>query len=159
MGVIFAAAALAWVFIPLILDWTGSQLSINDSLIGIAAGLLMFIVPANFKTGERILDWRTAGELPWDVLLLFGGGLSLSAMFTSTGLSLWIGELAKGLDAFPIFLLIFAIAVLVLFLTEFTSNTAQMRKNVKPHELVAKMRDVNYGQKATVLTGHDQTDV
>ncbi|APT06102.1 DUF4956 domain-containing protein [Corynebacterium glutamicum] len=43
-------------------------------------------------------------------------------------------------------------------LTEF-SYTAQMRKNVKPHELVAKMRDVNYGQKATVLTGHDQTDV
>ena len=124
VGIIFATAALAWVFVPLTLDWTGSQLSINDSLIGIAAGLLMFIIPANTKTGERILDWKTANELPWDVLLLFGGGLSLSAMFTNTGLSLWIGELAKGLDILPIFLLIFAVGALVLFLTEFTSNTA-----------------------------------
>lgn len=124
VGIIFASAALAWVFVPLVLDWTGSQLSINDSLIGIAAGLLMFIIPANTKTGERILDWRTVSELPWDVLLLFGGGLSLSAMFTSTGLSLWVGELAKGLDVLPIFMLIFAIAALVLFLTECTSNTA-----------------------------------
>lgn len=124
VGIIFATAALAWVFVPLILDWTGSTLSIADALIGIAAGLLMFIIPANFKTGERILDWKTANELPWDVLLLFGGGLSLSAMFTNTGLSLWIGEMAKNLQNLPIFLLIFAIAALVLILTEFTSNTA-----------------------------------
>ncbi len=124
VGLIFTTAALCWIFVPLALDWSGSQLSVNDALIGIAAGLLMFIVPADFKTGERILDWKTANELPWDVLLLFGGGLSLSAMFTSTGLSLWIGELAKNLEALPIFLLIFAVAALVLILTEFTSNTA-----------------------------------
>ncbi|ALC04726.1 di-and tricarboxylate transporter [Corynebacterium deserti GIMN1.010] len=124
VGLIFLVAALCWIFVPLVLDWTGSQLSVNDALIGIAAGLLMFLVPADFKTGERILDWKTANELPWDVLILFGGGLSLSAMFTNTGLSLWIGEVAKGLEALPIFLLIFAIAALVLILTEFTSNTA-----------------------------------
>ena len=124
VGTIFTVAALCWVFVPLALDWTGSELSVNDSLIGIAAGLLMFLIPADFKTGDRILDWKTANELPWDVLLLFGGGLSLSAMFTSTGLSLWIGELAKGLSVLPVFLLIFAIAALVLALTEFTSNTA-----------------------------------
>ena len=62
--------------------------------------------------------------MPWDVLMLFGGGLSLSAMFTATGLSLWIGEKAKGLSSLPMFLLIFAIAALVLLLTELTSNTA-----------------------------------
>ena len=91
--------------------------------MGIIAGLLMFIVPG-MKNGKRLLDWETANEMPWDVLLLFGGGLSLSAMFTATGLSLWIGEAAKGLAVLPIFLLIFAIAALVLILTELTSNTA-----------------------------------
>ena len=70
------------------------------------------------------MDWKTANELPWDVLLLFGGGLALSSMFTKTGLSLWIGEIAKGLGSLPLFLLIFAVAGLVLILTEFTSNTA-----------------------------------
>lgn len=72
----------------------------------------------------RLLDWKTANDMPWDVLLLFGGGLSLSAMFNNSGLSLWIGELAKGLGSLPVILLIAAIAFLVLFLTEITSNTA-----------------------------------
>ena len=124
VGIVFLAAALAWVFVPLILDWTGSELAIHDAMIGIIAGVLLFTIPANFKNGERLLDWKTANETPWDVLILFGGGLSLSAMFTQTGLSLWIGELAKNLEALPIILLIFAVSALVLFLTEFTSNTA-----------------------------------
>ena len=122
--IIFVLAALSWVFIPLIMDWTGSELGYNDAIVGIIAGLLMFTIPADGKTGVRLLDWKTANELPWDVLLLFGGGLSLSAMFTSTGLSLWIGEVAKGLQVLPIFLLMGAVALLVLVLTEFTSNTA-----------------------------------
>ncbi len=84
----------------------------------------MFTLPADPKTGVRVLDWKTANEVPWDVLLLFGGGLSLSSMFTATGLSLWIGEQAKALEVLPIFLLIGAVALLVLVLTEFTSNTA-----------------------------------
>lgn len=109
---------------PLILDWTGSALAIHDAMVGIVAGVVLFTVPANFKTGERLLDWKTANETPWDVLILFGGGLSLSAMFTQTGLSLWIGELAKGLGGLPVILLILSVAALVLFLTEFTSNTA-----------------------------------
>ncbi|GAB3707405.1 SLC13 family permease [Corynebacterium nasicanis] len=122
--IIFVAAALSWVFIPLIMDWTGSTLAYNDAIVGVIAGLLMFTIPADGKTGVRLLDWKTANELPWDVLLLFGGGLSLSAMFTNTGLSLWIGEVAKGLQVLPTFLLIGAVALLVLVLTEFTSNTA-----------------------------------
>lgn len=124
VGIIFVLAALCWVFVPLILDWIGSEMVYDDAIIGIIAGLLLFTIPADVKTGKRLLDWKTANELPWDVLLLFGGGLSLSAMFTASGLSLWIGEVAKGLGALPIFLLIAAVAALVLFLTEFTSNTA-----------------------------------
>ncbi|WP_312715839.1 SLC13 family permease [Corynebacterium flavescens] len=120
-GLIFLIAALSWVFVPFIV---GEDSYYDDAIIGIIAGLLLFILPAEPKTGVRLLDWKTANEMPWDVLLLFGGGLSLSAMFSATGLSLWIGEMAKGLGGLPVFLLIAAIALLVLLLTEITSNTA-----------------------------------
>ena len=123
VGVIFLVAALAWIFIPLGRNQFGWDFPYDDAIVGIIAGLLMFIVPGT-ANGKRLLDWETANEMPWDVLLLFGGGLSLSAMFTATGLSLWIGEKAKGLASLPMILLIFAVAALVLILTELTSNTA-----------------------------------
>lgn len=122
-AVIFGAAALSWVFIPLIIKKFELNIQIADAAIGLTAAMLMFMIPANDK-GNRIMDWKTANELPWDVLLLFGGGLALSKMFSTSGLSLWIGELAKGLAALPLIILIAAIAAMVLILTEFTSNTA-----------------------------------
>lgn len=125
VGIIFVAAAVCWVFVPLIIDWLGMEEFVyDDAIVGITAGLLMFTIPANGRSGVRLLDWKTASELPWDVLLLFGGGLALSAMFSASGLSLWIGEISKGLGSLPTILLVFAIAALILFLTEFTSNTA-----------------------------------
>lgn len=122
-GIIFLAAALAWVFIPLMTDWFGWSVSIADATIGMTAGLLMFIIPVDNK-GNRVIDWDTAKEMPWDVLLLFGGGLALSSMFSSSGLSLWIGEMSRSLEALPIVVLVAAVAALILILTEFTSNTA-----------------------------------
>ncbi len=120
-GFIFVGAALSWVFIPLLFpDLPGY----DDAIVGIIAGLLLFTLPADSKTGVRLLDWKTANEMPWDVLLLFGGGLSLSAMFNASGLSLWIGEMAKALGNLPTLLIVAAVTVLVLFLTEITSNTA-----------------------------------
>jgi len=123
VGLIFLVAALAWIFIPLGINQFGWDFPYDDAIVGIIAGLLMFIVPGT-ANGKRLLDWETANEMPWDVLLLFGGGLSLSGMFTATGLSLWIGEKAKGLASLPMILLILAVAALVLLLTELTSNTA-----------------------------------
>ena len=123
VGVIFLIAALSWIFIPLGINQFGWDFPYEDAVVGIIAGLLMFTVPAA-GNGKRLLDWETANDMPWDVLILFGGGLSLSAMFTATGLSLWIGEQAKGLAGLPMFLLVFAIGALVLVLTELTSNTA-----------------------------------
>ncbi len=120
-GIIFLGAAVSWVVIPFLV---GEDSNYDDAIVGIAAGLLLFAIPADAKTGVRLLDWKTANEMPWDVLLLFGGGLSLSAMFNNSGLSLWIGEMAKGLGGLPTILLIAAVALLVLFLTEITSNTA-----------------------------------
>ncbi|MDO4244293.1 MAG: DASS family sodium-coupled anion symporter [Actinomyces sp.] len=124
VAIVFVGAALSWVFVPLLLDYTGSSLNISDSLIAMSAAVALFLLPAGSKRGIRLLDWKTANELPWDVLLLFGGGLSLSQMFTKLGLSVWIGEQAKGLSALPTVVFVAAVTALVIFLTEITSNTA-----------------------------------
>lgn len=124
VGIVFLLAALSWVFVPILLDFTGSTLTISDSLIAMAAAIILFLLPAGTHKGVRLLDWKTANELPWDVLLLFGGGLTLSSMFSKLGLSIWIGEQAKSLGALPIVVIVTAVAVLIIFLTELTSNTA-----------------------------------
>lgn len=124
VAIIFLLAAFSWVFVPILLDVTGSALNISDSLIAMIAAALLFLIPTDVKNGKRLLDWKTANDLPWDVLLLFGGGLSLSAMFSKLGLSLWIGEQAKGLGTLPILVIVAAVATLIIFLTELTSNTA-----------------------------------
>lgn len=123
-GTVFLLAALSWVFIPTILKITGAHLNIADAGIGMTAALLLFLIPADAKRGIRLIDWKSAEKLPWDVLLLFGGGLALSKMFTVSGLSTWIGEVAQGLSVLPTLLIIVAITTLIIFLTELTSNTA-----------------------------------
>lgn len=87
-------------------------------------GLLLFLIPGGANRGVRLLDWETAEKLPWGVLLLFGGGLALSAQFSSSGLTEWIGEVSVGLGALPLILIVAVFAAIILFLTELTSNTA-----------------------------------
>ncbi|MDN5703064.1 MAG: DASS family sodium-coupled anion symporter [Micrococcales bacterium] len=123
--VIFVLAALAWVFVPLVTDWVGADTPpITDAGIAIAVGVLLFLLPAGAARGVRLLDWDSALKLPWGVLLLFGGGLALSAQFSSSGLTEWIGEVASGLGGLPVVLLVVLFAAGILFLTELTSNTA-----------------------------------
>lgn len=123
--VIFVLAALAWVFVPLVTDWVGADTPpITDAGIAIAVGVLLFLLPAGAARGVRLLDWDSALRLPWGVLLLFGGGLALSAQFSSSGLTEWIGEVASGLGGLPVVLLVVLFAAGILFLTELTSNTA-----------------------------------
>lgn len=124
VGVIFLFAALSWVFVPILLKLTGSTLNITDALIGMTAAMLLFLIPVDAKSGIRLMDWESAKELPWDVLLLFGGGLALSKMFSTSGLSLWIGEVARSVSVLPTILIVAAVTTLVIFLTELTSNTA-----------------------------------
>lgn len=84
VAIIFALAALAWVFVPLI--WPENT-PITDAGIAMVVGLVLFTLPAGANKGVRLLNWGTAEKLPWGVLLLFGGGLALSAQFTSSGLT------------------------------------------------------------------------
>lgn len=97
---------------------------ISDTTIAVLAGVLLFLIPSLNKKGQRILDWDVSKELPWGVLLLFGGGLAVAAGFTSSGLSQWIGDQLTVLEGLNIFVIIIISTTLVLFLTEITSNTA-----------------------------------
>ena len=96
----------------------------NDTVVALSAGLLLFLPPGG-KPGHAVLEWKDAEEgLPWGVLLLFGGGLSLAASVASSGLDKWFGQQVVGLGVLPIVALIGAVTLIVLFLTEITSNTA-----------------------------------
>lgn len=118
---IFVLTACAWISVPLLFP---KNPPIDDAGIALVAGILLFILPAGAHRGVRLLDWKTAKELPWDVLLLFGGGLALSGQFDKSGLTKWIGELVAGMHGFPLVLIIAILAFAILFLTELTSNTA-----------------------------------
>jgi sodium-dependent dicarboxylate transporter 2/3/5 len=118
---VFVSAALLWITRPLLSDYIPG---LSDAGIAIAAAVSLFIIPVDFKKGEFILTWSDTDKLPWGVLILFGGGLSLAAAISDTGLASWIGQGVGALNTWPIFLLIGLVLLLIIFLTEITSNTA-----------------------------------
>jgi len=118
---IFAFTAFAWISRSFLLQ--GIIPNIDDTIISISTVMLLFVAPAS-KKGERILLWKDAVKLPWDIVLLFGGGLALASGFESSGLALWIGGKLEALDTLPFILALAAVIVLVNFLTEITSNIA-----------------------------------
>jgi sodium-dependent dicarboxylate transporter 2/3/5 len=121
VGTITALTAAAWVTRPILEQWVPS---ITDTGIAIAGALLMFIVPLAWSPPRVALTWVQAERLPWSVLILFGGGLSLAAAIQRTGLAGWIGTELGALAGWPLFAVILAVTTVVIFLTELTSNTA-----------------------------------
>lgn len=119
---VFVLAAICWIFRPLLGDVTG--LKISDTGIAIAAALLLFVLPANKGSDERILDWESAAKVPWGVLLLFGGGLTLASQIKSSGLADYIANMIEGASTIPLVMSILVVVALITFLTEITSNTA-----------------------------------
>jgi sodium-dependent dicarboxylate transporter 2/3/5 len=97
---------------------------LTDSGIAIAAAVSLFLLPADFRKNEFLMDWPTALRLPWGLLLLFGGGLALAAALVATGFSAYLGGLVSGLEGWPLWLIILTVTAAVVFLTELTSNTA-----------------------------------
>lgn len=123
VGIIFVGAAFCWVFLGFILKAYGVKIDALDTVVAMFVAVILFLIPAN-SSGQRLIDWNSAKHLPWDILLLFGGGLALSAQFGKTGLSIWIGEQVSSLSWMPMLLIILIVTSLVIFLTEITSNTA-----------------------------------
>lgn len=121
VGIVFILTAVAWVTRPLL---EGFIPGISDAGIAVAAALLLFALPVDLRKGIFVLNWEWARRLPWDVLVLFGGGLSLAAMITRTGLAEWIGGALGGIQGLHIVLVMGIVTLVIIFLTELTSNTA-----------------------------------
>jgi len=96
----------------------------NDGTVAIAIATLLFLIPSKKEKGKFLLDWKTAEKIPWEIILLFGGGFALATGFKESGLSLWFGEQLIWLKTVHPILIILTITFLVTFLTEITSNTA-----------------------------------
>jgi len=123
IGLLFLVVVLLWMLRKLIVQVEGLS-GLTDSGIVMAAALLAFLIPAGTAERTPLMRWEDLSRLPWGVLILFGGGLSLAAQVSGSGLALWLGEGLSPLAALGVLVLVVAAAGLVVFLTELTSNLA-----------------------------------
>lgn len=123
VGLLFLVVILLWMTRSVLSGLPGLG-GLSDTGIVMTAALLLFVIPAGEKGAEPLLNWSDAARLPWGVLILFGGGLSLASEVSGSGLAVWLGEGLSPLAASGVVLLVLASAGLVVFLTELTSNLA-----------------------------------
>ena len=120
VGAVAIVTAVAWTTQP----WLARLLpGISEAGIAVACAVVLLVVPID-AAGRRSIDWKTAERIPWGVLVLFGGGLSLAAAIQESGLAAWIGGAVGGLRGMSPLLLILLVVAVITLLTEFTSNTA-----------------------------------
>jgi sodium-dependent dicarboxylate transporter 2/3/5 len=119
---IFISTALSWIF-RLQIDAIFPSIKISDTTIALVAAMLLFIIPVSLHKKEFLLNWSDTEKLPWGILLLFGGGLSLADSLASTGIINVIGDQFKGLDSEG-WVFIIGLSTVSLFLTEVMSNVA-----------------------------------
>lgn len=122
ISIIFGLTAIAWM-LRTVLDNYQMFSGLTDAGIAIISAILLFMIPSTSNNGE-LLDWSDSDKLPWGLLILFGGGLSIAAQINSSGLGIWIGEGLSVLSTVPPVFLILAVTALIIFLTEVTSNVA-----------------------------------
>ncbi|MFC3052627.1 SLC13 family permease [Kordiimonas pumila] len=128
---VMSSMAFLWCFRQVLVTWQPLidilpfVANLQDMHIAVGAALTMFLIPSGCKReGGMLLDWESAVGLPWSVILLFGGGLSIAAAIKATGLALWLGESMAAIGNAPLFIIMLATVALITFLTELTSNTA-----------------------------------
>lgn len=122
VAIVASLTAFCWMTRPMIAD-AFPGLGLTDAGIAMAGAVALFLVPDGTGTG-RLLDWKSAATLRWDVLILFGGGLSLASAIDTTGLAQWIGEAARSLQGLPTFWILLFMAAVIVYLGELASNTA-----------------------------------
>jgi len=123
VAVVFMTVVVCWVLRRPLTELLGLT-GVSDAGIVMTAALLLFMLPSGDRTQPQLMTWHDASRLPWGVLILFGGGLSLAAAVSSSGLALWLGESLAPLNALGTTVLVISAVTLVIFLTELTSNLA-----------------------------------
>lgn len=119
--IVFAATAVAWISRSFLLNRFLPEL--DDTIIAVVAAIVLFLLPA-YQERRPLITWKEAVNLPWGILLLFGGGLALAEGFKSSGLAVWIGQQMTSLEHVSLFVLLLILIAAVNFLTEITSNLA-----------------------------------
>lgn len=123
IAIVAAIMIVAWVGRPFWVQLPGLS-ALDDTGIAIAGAIAMFVIPSGDKEDPVLLRWEYAERLPWGVILLFGGGLTLANAFVVSGLAEWIGTALQVIGTLPLLLITLAVSALIIFLTELTSNTA-----------------------------------
>lgn len=124
-ALVFMLTAMGWIFRKQLgIYFFPDPKLVTDATIAMTGALLLFVIPINWKKNEFVMNWHWASKMPWGVLILFGGGLSMAGGFKTTKLANWIGSQVGLLEAAPVLVLIVSVATLIIFLTELTSNTA-----------------------------------
>lgn len=129
---VFLGTAALWLFSEPLANWRWLVdacpwvAHLNDATIAMTAAVLLFLLPADTKTGERTLDWKSVGAEPWGILILFGGGLSLSTAMVDSSLNQVLADAMVSLQSLPPLLLTMAVTALIIFLTEFATNAATL---------------------------------
>lgn len=121
-GILFFLLVSAWILRKPLTNLTGAA-ELSDAVLAMMAAIAAFLIPSG-QSGRTLITWDDTKSLPWGVLILFGGGLALAGGMTSSGLTLWIGQQIASLGGVNIAIMIISSCVLVIFLTELTSNTA-----------------------------------
>lgn len=129
---VFGCAALAWIFRVPLSEALGLVRTVNgksvamltDAGVAILAALALFVIPVRWSRAEFVLDWRTAGKIPWGVLLLFGGGLSLAAAVDANGVDDYAAKFFEGLKGLHPVVVLAMVAAAAVFVSEIGSNTA-----------------------------------
>ena len=98
--------------------------ALDDSGIAMAGAIALFLIPSGDKQDPLLLRWHYAEQLPWSVLILFGGGLTLAGAVAHTGLAAWLGGSLQAISTLDVMLIVIIAATLIIFLTELTSNIA-----------------------------------
>lgn len=118
---VFSFVCLLWILRGL-LDISLFE-NIKDSVIGLVGAIVLYLLPAD-GGAQRLMDWQTTKKLPWEILILFGGGFALASGFEHTELTQWMALKLNFLQDYNTVFIIFCITLFVIFLTEITSNTA-----------------------------------
>jgi sodium-dependent dicarboxylate transporter 2/3/5 len=144
---VFVCTAFLWIFSPLlkpiVVAGVKPLAGLSDAGIAMLAAMALFLIPVDRAKGVRAMDWDTAVKLPWGVLMLFGGGLTLAASIEANGVSEFIGNSSRGFAGLHPLLLLLAITAMTVFLSELTSNTAQVATMVPVLAAMAPVLGMN----------------
>ncbi|MEM8733255.1 MAG: SLC13 family permease [Planctomycetota bacterium] len=129
---VFVGAVFGWLFRPLLtgieIPWQGATYTplsgISDTGIAMTAALSLFLIPVSMEDREFAMDWKTVNKMPWGILIMFGGGLSLATAIANNGVAEFLGSYAGRIGDLPIFLTVLLVTAAIVFMTELTSNVA-----------------------------------